>query len=231
MTGIKEKVTDTIDKLTHLSGKHETADTGAGTGGGLSSTTPTTTTGYETTATDTTPITTTEGRTGGVTSGGGLGAETGTTGLTTGTTGAATGGQDTYVSTTAGGTAGGGGLATGVTGGTSLGTTTQVGEGGEVVNRETFTKTTDQQRLLERRQYELEHRPVQQEYVVETKYVGDQALPGSTENVGSETREVEHATKEAPRQDATLYVENVDAVPGTTTTTTSGATGTPSTGI
>lgn len=45
--------------------------------------------------------------------------------------------------------------------------------------------------MIEKKAYELEHRPVQKKYVVETKYEGERAIPGGpTELLGTEAREV-----------------------------------------
>eukprot|EP00208_Stichococcus_sp_RCC1054_P006745 CAMPEP_0206141194 /NCGR_PEP_ID=MMETSP1473-20131121/12064_1 /ASSEMBLY_ACC=CAM_ASM_001109 /TAXON_ID=1461547 /ORGANISM="Stichococcus sp, Strain RCC1054" /LENGTH=179 /DNA_ID=CAMNT_0053535655 /DNA_START=30 /DNA_END=569 /DNA_ORIENTATION=- len=86
-----------------------------------------------------------------------------------------------------------------------------VGGSGEVIDSKTFTKTEDHEVLIEKKAYELEHRPVEKQYVVETKFVGEQRVPGAaTELVGTEAREVEERTREAPRGDRTVVVENVD---------------------
>jgi hypothetical protein len=200
--GIGEKISVGVDKLLHKKHEKDAAH-------GKNTTGNTTGSGLGTT----TP-----------TGYGGTGTGTGTTGTGYGTTG-----TDSY-STGTTGTTGAAGTTAGQ--GTSLGSTQVTNAAGEVINRETFTKTHDNTTLLEKREYELQHQPVQQEYVVETKYVGDKALPGSTEYAGSETREVDHQRKELPRQDQTLVVENVDATTtgaGTTTGTT-GTTGTGTTG-
>mmetsp|Transcript_12732 Transcript_12732/g.38394 ORF Transcript_12732/g.38394 Transcript_12732/m.38394 type:complete len:189 (-) Transcript_12732:457-1023(-) len=83
--------------------------------------------------------------------------------------------------------------------------------GGKVIDSKTFTKTEDHEVLIEKKAYELEHRPVEKQYVVETRYVGEQRVPGAaTELVGTEAREVEERVKEAPHGDRTVVVENVD---------------------
>jgi hypothetical protein len=52
------------------------------------------------------------------------------------------------------------------------------------------------------------------QYVVETKFVGEQAVPGApTEVVGNESNIVDEHIKQAPAGDRTVVVENVD-VPG-----------------
>ena len=52
------------------------------------------------------------------------------------------------------------------------------------------------------------------QYVVETKYVGEQAVQGApTEVVGNESKIVDEHIKQAPAGDRTVVVENVD-VPG-----------------
>lgn len=45
--------------------------------------------------------------------------------------------------------------------------------------------------MIEKKAYELEHRPVQKKYVVETKYEGERAVAGGpTELLGTEAHEV-----------------------------------------
>lgn len=52
------------------------------------------------------------------------------------------------------------------------------------------------------------------QYVVETKYVGEQQVAGApTEVVGNESKIVDEHIKQAPAGDRTVVVENVD-VPG-----------------
>jgi hypothetical protein len=52
------------------------------------------------------------------------------------------------------------------------------------------------------------------QYVVETKYVGEQGVAGApTEVVGSDSAVVDERVKQAPAGDRTVVVENVD-VPG-----------------
>ena len=61
----------------------------------------------------------------------------------------------------------------------------------QVIDSKTFTKTEDHEVMIEKKAYELEHRPVEKQYVVETKFVGEQRVPGgATELVGTEAREV-----------------------------------------
>jgi hypothetical protein len=171
MSGIKAKISETVNKLTHKSG------TDANTTG---------TSGYDNTGTTGTGMGTTGSEYG--TTGTGMGTTTGTTGM--GTTG-------------------------GMTSGATMGT-------GEIIDSETFTKTEDHEVLIEKKRYELEHRPVQKQYVVETKYVGEQAVPGApTEVVGNESKIVDEHIKQAPAGDRTVVVENVD-IPGDSMRTATG---------
>ena len=82
-------------------------------------------------------------------------------------------------------------------------TTTTTGTGTEGVyepttavgGSETFTKEEDRNRVIERREYEKVHHPVEKEFVVETKFVGERELPEkrTTEVLGQETRVVAEA--------------------------------------
>jgi hypothetical protein len=151
---------------------------------------------------------------------------TSTTGLagtgTTGTTGTTSTTSDYGTTGTTTGTSYGTGPAAGATTGTAAGATTGTTTTGgaipesDIIDSKTFTKTRDEEVLIEKKQYELEHRPVQEEYVVETRKVGEDRVPGKTEFVGTEEHEVDHRTKAAPRGDRTVVVEGVD-VPGSTT--------------
>jgi hypothetical protein len=98
----------------------------------------------------------------------------------------------------------------------------------EIIDSKTFTKTVDHEVLIEKKQYELEHRPVQEQYVVETRKVGEARVPGAaTELVGTEANEVDHRIKEAPRGDRTVVVQDVDVpLSEVRETTTTGMTGT-----
>jgi hypothetical protein len=147
---------------------------------------------------------------------------------TTGTTGLAGTGATGTTSTTPTTSSYGTGATTGTTTGTEYGTGTTTGAttgttttGGaipesDIIDSKTFTKTRDEEVLIEKKQYELEHRPVQEQYVVETRKVGEDRVPGKTEFVGTEEHEVDHRTKAAPRGDRTVVVEGVD-VPSSTT--------------
>lgn len=181
------------------------------------------------------------GMTGGSTGMSGMtGGSTGMMGGTTGMTGGSS--STTHTSSHSGGMTGGsshmtgtstgmaGGLASGMTGASTgmHGRTTElVGGSGEVIDSKTFTKTEDHEVLLEKKAIELQHRPVQKEYVVETKYVGEQRVRGGpSELVGTEERQVEERVVAAPAGDRTVIVENVDVpremLQQTTTSTTSG---------
>jgi len=206
MTGIKEKISASIDKLTHHgntsnTGANTSSTTGTGVGG----------TNYSQTST-----------------GAGTGAGTGSTYGTTGTgVGAGTGSGTQYNSATNVGAPGVSGYdnttPTGIdsagyntVSGTGVGATTGTTTGGviderEIIDSKTFTKTVDHEVLIEKKQYELEHRPVQEQYVVETRKVGEARVPGAaTELVGNEVAEVDHRIKEAPRGDRTVVVQDVD---------------------
>jgi len=187
MTGVKEKISATMDKLTHRSGtnaNNTTSSYGTGTGTGTGSS-------YET------------------------GTGTGNTGQI-----------DTVDQTSSGmgsgmgNTSGMGGTGTGMTSGTGAtgygATEGQVmGGQGAVIDSETFTKTEDHEVLIEKKAYELEHRPVQKQYVVETKLVGEGPVAGKpTEYLGQESREVEERVKQAPHGDRTVVVENMDVPAG-----------------
>jgi len=185
MTGVKEKISQTMDKLTHRSGtnaNNSSTTSSYGAGGG---------TGTGTGAGNTGDINTVDQTSSGL-------------GNTSGT----------GVGTTSGTGATGYGATTGT--GTGIGTETAVlGGQGAVIDSETFTKTEDHEVLIEKKAYELEHRPVQKQYVVETKLVGEGAVPGApTEYLGQEAREVEERVKQAPHGDRTVVVENMDIPAG-----------------
>lgn len=195
MSSIKEKISATVDKLTHKSGTN--ANTGhTGTGTTASDYRDNTTSGVG--ATDYNKNsglgTTSGGNTGNLETGGynttsGMGNEPGM-----GATDSAG-----YTTTNVGG---------GETRGTTMGT-------GEVIDSETFTKTEDHQRLVEKKKYELEHHPVEKQYVVETKFVGEANVPGGpTEVVGRDSAVVDERVEQAPAGDRTVVVENVDAPAG-----------------
>jgi hypothetical protein len=210
MSGIKAKISATVDKLTHKSGTTDNTGTGTGVGGHHSGT------GHTGDLSKTGDYNTTSST--------GTGAGYGTTGGLDTTTGAGYGttGQET--------TTGAGYGTTGVTGTTGHGShhhTTTTGTG-EIIDSETFTKTEDHEVLIEKKRYELEHRPVQKQYVVETRFVGEQQVAGApTEIVGNETREVDERIKQAPAGDRTVVVENVDiGVSDTVRGATTGHTGT-----
>jgi hypothetical protein len=211
MAGIKEKISATVDKLTHKShtdpnttGTHGHT-TGTGTGLGSSSATGTGA-GYDNVSGTT-----------------GTGAGYGTTGTGAGYDQTSAGGLGQTTTSTGAGQYGTTGT-TGVTGGATTGR-------GEIIDSETFTKTEDHEVLIEKKRYELEHRPVQKQYVVETKFVGEQQVPGGpTEVVGNEAREVDERIKQAPAGDRTVVVENVDVPAGELRSNTTGVTGSGMTG-
>jgi hypothetical protein len=222
MSGIKAKISETVDKLTHRSGTN--ANTGHGTGH-----TGTTGSGYDNTSSGYG----TSGNTGNLDT-------TGTTGYnTTSTTGTGMGTTGTEYDTTGSGmgttgseygTTGTTGMTTGTTGGMTTGATMGTGQ---VIDSETFTKTEDHERLVEKKRYELEHHPVEKKYVVETKFVGEAEVAGApTEVVGHESNVVDEHIKQAPAGDRTVVVENVD-VPASElrSTTTTGMGQTSGTGM
>jgi hypothetical protein len=204
MSGIKAKISATVDKLTHKSGTTDNTGTGTGVGGHHSGT------GHTGDLSKTGDYNTTSST--------GTGAGYGTTGGLDTTTGAGYGttGQETTT-----------GAGYGTTGHGSHHHTTTTGTG-EIIDSETFTKTEDHEVLIEKKRYELEHRPVQKQYVVETRFVGEQQVAGApTEIVGNETREVDERIKQAPAGDRTVVVENVDiGVSDTVRGATTGHTGT-----
>jgi len=230
MSGIKEKISASIDKLTHHGNKGgNTGTTGGmgntGTTGGMGNTGGMGQSSYNQTSTGT----------GTGMGAGGMGATTGTgmgSGMGTGM-GAGTGSATQYNSATNVGAPGVSGYdnttPTGIDSagyntvsgtGTGMGaTTTTTGVGAtsgvidqrEIIDSKTFTKTVDHEVLVEKKQYELEHRPVQEQYVVETRKIGEARVPGAaTELVGNEVREVDERIKAAPRGDRTVVVQDVD---------------------
>lgn len=80
--------------------------------------------------------------------------------------------------------------------GTTGGTTT-TGEGG-VCHQEYFTKTEDRPVVKERITVIREHRPVEKQYVVEQRFVGEKPMTGTTESLGITQRVVEEAAPRAP---------------------------------
>jgi hypothetical protein len=212
MSGIKAKISNLLHKdkdtthTTHNDGlghdKHSTTGTGiAGTGIGSSSHT-----GHTTSST------------------GAVGdARTGMSDMdinqTTGTGVGGIGGVHSSTERVSG--TGLGSSATGVTSGTRTG---DVSQGvtraydtntNEIIDQERFTKTEDHEVIIEKKAYELEHRPVEKKYVVETKYMGERTVPGRpTELLSTDVREVEERVVEMPRGDRTIIVENVDVPVG-----------------
>jgi hypothetical protein len=63
---------------------------------------------------------------------------------------------------------------------------------------ETFTVTEDRPRVIEQREAYLEHRPVEKQYEQQVREVGEHALEGSTEHLGTTTRVVSEAQPAAP---------------------------------
>jgi len=194
MSGIKAKISATIDKIKG----HKDDETNTGTGVGANDT-------Y------------------GAGAGTGVGTGTGVSSerTTYGSTGTNATGVDGYNNTTPTGldSAGYNQAEYGTTGTTTAattGTTTAATTGGviseaDIIDSKTFTKTIDHEVLIEKKTYELEHRPVQEQYVVETRKVGEARVAGkATELVGNEVNEVDHRIKEAPRGDRTVVVQDVD---------------------
>jgi hypothetical protein len=136
----------------------------------------------------------------------GMGTGTGT-GMSTGTGMGA--GTTNYDTTT--GTGMGAGTTTGAYETTGATTGTGTINASEIIDSKTFTKTEDHEVLIEKKKYELEHRPVEKQYVVETRFVGERRVPGApVEVVGKEVREVDERVVQAPRGDRTVIVQDVD---------------------
>ncbi|GAB4823970.1 hypothetical protein N2152v2_011016 [Parachlorella kessleri] len=175
--GLTDKIKQVAAKVTpghHTTGTHEHAvDTG------LTSSPAAATAGYGTAGTT-----------------GTAGYETGATGYETGTTGAGYGSTTTAGYDTAG--AGTGHLGTHATTHThqsaALGAasaTTTVPAGGAVLSQEYFTKTEDRPVVKERVERFKEHRPVEHEYVVETRATGrEEGHVGTSEHLGTQERVV-----------------------------------------
>jgi len=186
MSGIKAKISATIDKMKG----HKDDETNTGTGVGANDT-------YG------------SGAGTGVGTGTGVGSER----TSYGSTGANATGVDGYNNTTPTGldSAGYNQAEYGTTGTTTGATTGGVISEADIIDSKTFTKTIDHEVLIEKKTYELEHRPVQEQYVVETRKVGEARVAGkATELVGNEVNEVDHRIKEAPRGDRTVVVQDVD---------------------
>lgn len=91
---------------------------------------------------------------------------------------------------------------------------TLIEEGNEIIDTHIFTKTEDHQVVVETTTYELHHRPVQKQYSVQTRLVGERRVPGAvTELIRIEEREVQEHLKELPTCDRTVVVKNVDVLP------------------
>lgn len=209
MAGLKAKISHALGRDNKdTSAAHTGAGSGTGTGTGAGSGMATTGAGSG------------MGTTGTGSGMGKTGTGMGTTGTGMGTTGSehhhhsgTTGDLHTGGVTGATGGGGGGGFDT-----TGVNTTGVRGGGmrtdDEVIDSETFTKTEDHEVVIEKKKYELEHRPVEKQYKVETKYMGERGVPGGpTQLLGTEEREVDERVKEAPRGDREIIVENVD-IPG-----------------
>jgi hypothetical protein len=71
---------------------------------------------------------------------------------------------------------------------------------GATCNREFFTKVEDQPRMIARHEFIKEHVPVEREYVVETRFIGEKVLEEGRyeEVVGVEERIVDQALPKSP---------------------------------
>ncbi len=79
-------------------------------------------------------------------------------------------------------------------------TTTTAAADVPACGRETFTKVEDRPRVIEQKEYIKEHRPVEKEFVVETKFVGEREMAEgrSAEVLGTEERIIAEAQPKAP---------------------------------
>lgn len=81
--------------------------------------------------------------------------------------------------------------------------TEERGVGDKVCDAQTFVKTEDRPTVREVKNYILEHRPVEKEYIVETKFVGEKHLGVShTEHINSEENIVQTTPAKPPCADA-----------------------------
>jgi hypothetical protein len=67
-------------------------------------------------------------------------------------------------------------------------------------NREFFTKVEDRSRMVERHEFIKEHVPVERQYVVETRFIGEREIPDQRreEVLGVEERIIEQAPPKGP---------------------------------
>ncbi|KAG7675143.1 hypothetical protein NADE_007177 [Nannochloris sp. 'desiccata'] len=79
-------------------------------------------------------------------------------------------------------------------------TTTATAGEAATCTKDFFTKVEDRPRIVERHEFIKEHIPMEREYVVETRFIGERELvEGRTEEViGVEERIIEHAPPKAP---------------------------------
>jgi hypothetical protein len=80
--------------------------------------------------------------------------------------------------------------------------TTTIAAAGEAATctKDFFTKVEDRPRMIEKHEYIKEHIPVEREYVVQTRFIGEKELVESRteEVVGVEERIIEQAPPKAP---------------------------------
>ncbi|KAL4523199.1 hypothetical protein Ndes2526A_g07899 [Nannochloris sp. 'desiccata'] len=78
-------------------------------------------------------------------------------------------------------------------------TTTTTGEAA-TCGKESFTKVEDRPRVIEQKEYIKEHRPMEKEFVTETKFVGEREMTEgrTTENLGTEERIIAQAQPKSP---------------------------------
>jgi hypothetical protein len=115
------------------------------------------------------------------------------------------------------------GYGAGTTSGTATtGAATATGGAREVCDRQTFSTVEDRPVVRERKEYILEHNPVEKEFVVETKFAGEHAIGGgATEHIGTEVNVVSEAPRTSPCDGAQdIGAQRVAGATGTTGTTT-----------
>jgi hypothetical protein len=89
---------------------------------------------------------------------------------------------------------------------------------GEPCDRQTFSQVEDRPVVHERKEYVLEHNPVEKEFVVETKLAGEHAVGGGeTEHLGTEVNIVSEAPPTSPCEGAQdIGAQRVAGSTGTT---------------
>lgn len=69
-----------------------------------------------------------------------------------------------------------------------------------VCGQEHYTKVEDRPRVIERKEYIKEHHPVEKEFIVETRFVGEKELQEGrdVEVLGSQEREIKTTAPKSP---------------------------------